>query len=158
MSFGSDASSQGVPPRVTSDEVVARLDAIASVVGRPPSETLLAFDADGTLWSGDVGIDNCEALLRQNAVLPAALAMLRGEASAAGLSLVDDPTAQARILYEAYERDAYPEENAFRMMACAFAGRREDAVRAFAREVAEATDLRSRLHAEITPIVDWAMR
>ena len=60
--------------------VIARLEALAASIGRAPGETLLAFDADGTLWSGDVGIDNFEALLDTRAVLPAALPML-GSAS-----------------------------------------------------------------------------
>src|SRR5262245_26160637 len=41
---------------VSSDEVVARLSADV------PFGAVLAFDADGTLWSGDIGIDTFTAL------------------------------------------------------------------------------------------------
>jgi phosphoserine phosphatase len=158
MSFGSDISSGASLPIVTSDDVIARLEVLLHSLGEERSQALLAFDADGTLWSGDVGIDNFEALLAKCAVLPAALEMLRDEASRANLALAADPTAQARILYEAYGRGAYPEENAFRVMACAFAGYREEVVRGFAAEVAHATGLAMRLHPELLPVVRWAYR
>lgn len=156
MSFRSDARGDGSLPLVNGGEVVARLEELFAANGRQPGESLLAFDADGTLWSGDVGIDNFEALLEKGAILPAALPLLRAEASAAGLFLAADATEQARVLYEAYERDAYPEENAFRVMACAFAGYRKEEVRRFAAEVATASALRARLHPEVMPVLDWA--
>jgi phosphoserine phosphatase len=158
MSFGRGVSSEGALPLVTSDDVIERLEALALSRGEPRTQMLLAFDADGTLWSGDVGVDDFEALLTENAVLPAALPMLRDEAASAGLPLVDDATAQANILYGAYGRGAYPEENAFRVMACAFAGFSKEAVRRFAIKVAEAAGLRARLHPEIGPLISWAAR
>jgi phosphoserine phosphatase len=158
MSFGRGASSGATLPLVTGDDVIERLEALALSAGEGRTQMLLAFDADGTLWSGDVGIDDFEALLAENAVLPAALPMLREEAAAAGLPVVDDATAQANILYRAYVRGTYPEENAFRVMACAFAGYSKEAVRKFAIKVAEATGLRARLHPEIGPLLGWAAR
>ena len=47
---------------VTSADVIARLEALAASIAGAPSDALLAFDADGTLWSGDVGIDNFEGV------------------------------------------------------------------------------------------------
>jgi phosphatidylglycerophosphatase C len=158
MSSGSDVASGAPLPLVSSDEVIARLDALAVSSHLSRGQMLLAFDADGTLWSGDVGIDNFEALLAEGAVLPAALPLLRGEAASSGLPVAHDATAQARILYEAYQRGAFAEENAFRVMACAFAGYRPDAVRKFAAEVAEASGLEARLHPELGPVVAWAER
>jgi phosphatidylglycerophosphatase C len=158
MSLGSDAPRGSVLPLVTTDDAIDRLEVLLGETGRAPSETLLAFDADGTLWSGDVGIDNFEALLERGAIMPAAAPTLRDEASSSNLPLARDPTAQARILYEAYQRGAYSEERAFRMMAWAFAGYRTDEVRTFAKEVARATGLGDRMHAEILPIVAWAAR
>lgn len=146
------------PPlaRITSDDVALRLEALLASFGGAPSEALLAFDADGTLWSGDVGIDNFEALLAEKAILPAALPMLQREARHANLATASDPTAQARILYDAFLGDVYEEEAAFRMMACAFAGFRELEVHAFAAAVAAKTSLGARLHPEVLPILAWA--
>jgi phosphoserine phosphatase len=145
-------------PRVTGDDVIARLEELLATLGLPPSETILAFDADGTLWSGDVGIDNFESLLARGGVLPAAGPALRAEASMAGLPLADDPTAQARALYEAYLGGVYHEDRAFRMMAWAFAGYREVDVYGFAAEVATRSSLRARLHSEVLPLVAWGAR
>ena len=158
MSLGSDAPGANLLPLVTTDDAVARLEGLLSETGRAPSETLLAFDADGTLWSGDVGIDNFEALLEGGVVLPAAASTLREEATACGLPLAADPTAQARVLYQAYAQGAYSEDRAFRMMAYAFAGYRAEEVRRFAAEVARTRGLRDRLHREVLPIVAWASR
>jgi phosphatidylglycerophosphatase C len=156
MSLGADAPRTATLERVTTGVAIERLEEILADLGRPSSETLLAFDADGTLWSGDVGVDSFEALLAQNLLRPASAAMLASEAAAAGLPRAGDPTAQARILYEAYQRGAYHEDRAFRMMAWAFAGFRVEEVRAFAAEVASAARLADRLHAEILPVVAWA--
>ena len=158
MSLGADIPRADVLPRVTTDDVIARLEGLLADIGVAPSDTMLAFDADGTLWSGDVGIDNFEALLERGAILPAAGSTLRDEAAASNLPAAASPTAQARILYEAYERGAYSEEGAFRMMAYAFAGRCAEEVRAFAAEVARAKGLRDRLHAEVLPVLGWASR
>jgi phosphoserine phosphatase len=142
---------------VTADDVIARLDALLGEV-TTPRDTLLAFDADGTLWSGDVGIDGFEALLDKNAVLPAAADALHEEARMAGLPLAESATEQAKVLYDAFKRDAYHEGRAFRMMAFAFAGYREEEVRMFAADVARARSLTERLHPEIAPIVAWGAR
>ena len=158
MSFRSDATSRSPIPLVTSDDVIARLEGLLASLGRAPSDVLLAFDADGTLWSGDVGVDNFDALLAKRAISPVAASTLRDEARSEGLPLADDPTAQARVLYEAYQRGAYHEDRAFRMMAWAFAGYREGEVRTFAAEVAVATALQARLHSEILPVIVWAAR
>jgi phosphatidylglycerophosphatase C len=158
MSLGSDAPRGSVLPVVTTDIAIASLEELLGEVNRAPNETLLAFDADGTLWSGDVGIDNFEALLERGAILPNVASALRDEASSSNLPLAQSATAQARILYEAYQRGVYSEERAFRMMAWAFAGYRADEVRTFAAEVARTTGLRDRMHAEILPIVAWAER
>jgi phosphoserine phosphatase len=158
MSFPSDAAEASPIPRVTSDDVIARLDALLATLGHAPSEAMLAFDADGTLWSGDVGVDNFESLLDRGGVLPAAGPALRAEAAAAGLPLTDDPTAQARTLYEAYLAGVYHEDRAFRMMAWVFAGYREADVQGFAAEVATRSSLRARLHAEVLTVIAWGVR
>ena len=158
MSLASDSPRVNVLPLVSSDDAVARLEALLAEMGGAASETLLAFDADGTLWSGDVGVDNFEALLERGAILPAVAPTLKGEAAALGLPVAEDPSAQARLLYEAYAVGAYSEERAFRMMACAFAGYSEEEVRTFAAEIARGSGLRDRLHAEVLPIVAWAAR
>jgi phosphatidylglycerophosphatase C len=137
-------------PIVSSEDVIARLEEAAS------TEAVIAFDADGTLWSGDIGIDTFEALLERRAVKPAALSALRREAEAHGVTTHDDPTAAARALYGAFKRGVYPESRAFQMMTWVFAGYREEEVRAFGLGVIEAVSLSARIHPEILPLVRWA--
>jgi len=135
---------------VSSDEIVARLG------GEAPKDAIIAFDADGTLWSGDIGIDTFEMLLAERAIREAALPALREEAESAQLRLADDANDQARILYEAFQKETYPEERAFSMMAWAFAGYLPEEVRAFAARVVEQVGLRDRLHGEVLPVLRWA--
>src|SRR3954467_10855524 len=116
---------------VSSDEIVTRLG------GEAPKDAIIAFDADGTLWSGDIGVDTFEMLLAERAIREAALSALRDEAESAQLRLASDANDQARILYEAFQKGTYPEERAFSTMAWAFAGYLPEEVRAFAARVVE---------------------
>src|SRR5690349_11483861 len=95
---------------LSSGEVVARLADQSAPGG------VLAFDADGTLWSGDIGVDGFEALLAARGVRPLAAPALRREAAACGLGEIEDPNDAARALYEAYQRERYPERSIFEMM------------------------------------------
>lgn len=137
-------------PIVSSEEVISRLEGGAS------ANDVVAFDADGTLWSGDIGIDAFEALIRRRAVKPEALHALRREAEAHGVSTHDEPSAAARALYDAFKHGVYPESRAFQMMAWVFAGYRVEEARAFALAVIDEVSLAARLHAEVLPLVRWA--
>jgi phosphoserine phosphatase len=135
---------------VSADEIIGRLAADLT------QKSVLAFDADGTLWSGDIGIDTFESLLAERAIRSEAGPALREEAGHAGVALYDDPSDQARALYDAFQREAYAEERAFPMMAWVFAGYCKGEVRAFAAHVVERVGLASRLHAEVLPVIRWA--
>ncbi len=118
---------------------------------------LLAFDADGTLWEGDVGHDTFDALLAARGVRDAAGPALVDEARRHGLPAEGaDATALARALYGAYAAGAYPEDRACAMMAWAFAGFRHDECEAFARDVIARAGLEGRLQAEVSPVLAWA--
>ena len=143
-------------PLVSSDDVVARLslDLTADALASP----VLAFDADGTLWSGDIGVDTFEALLEDRAVRSEAAGALIAEAARWGVRTPPsgDPTEVARALYEALENGTFPENRAFEMMAWIFAGFSESDVRSFAEKVVRRVALAERLHQEVLPIVGWA--
>ena len=135
--------------------IVSTEDVIARLAEAVTPGAAVAFDADGTLWSGDIGIDTFEAMLERRAVRPDALPALRREAEAHGVPTPDDPAAAARALYKAFASGVYPEIRAFQMMAWVFAGYREQEARTFALEVIDAVSLAGRVHAEILPIVQW---
>jgi HAD superfamily phosphoserine phosphatase-like hydrolase len=138
--------------RASIAEILSRLG------GDAPKDSVIAFDADGTLWSGDIGIDTFEALLAERAIRGEALPALRDEARVAEVLLEGDANDQARALYDAFQKGTYAEERAFPMMAWAFAGYSLDEARSFASSVVERVGLRMRLHPEVLPVIDWAVK
>ncbi len=132
--------------------LLARLDAAH---GATPG-ALIATDADGTLWEGDVGVDFFEALIDKGAVREAARAARAAEAREAGLPGEGDAVALARALYAAHLAGAYPNERAFAMMAWACAGFRRDELRAFAARVLEARGLEARVRPAMRGVLAWA--
>src|SRR5689334_13642870 len=96
-------------PSRTPEDVVAMLEAERKNL---PGRVVLATDADGTLWEGDIGIDMFEALLEEG-VRDAAREALAAEARSLGISDAGDATALARALYRVYAEDRYPLDRAF---------------------------------------------
>lgn len=128
------------------------LERACAGVARP----VLAFDADGTLWSGDVGLDLFEALLRARAVRDEAAAALRELAARFGVATSSDPNEQARSLYAAFEAGTLPEEVAYAMMAWAFAGFTTAELATFVERVLASVRLDERMHRELAPVLAWA--
>jgi phosphatidylglycerophosphatase C len=127
--------------------------------GHPhPVPAALAFDADGTLWSGDVGFDLFKAALAVRALKPDARAALAAEAHAVGLSASADEDANeiALRLFAAWAAGDVSDERAFRMMAWAFAGFSEAEMLAFSAETQRASGLEARLHGPAREIIRWA--
>ena len=138
--------------RLSTVELIARMEQ------RRREGDALACDADGTLWSGDIGIDAFSTLLEEKRIRPPALAALNDEARQLHLDPLTDPNEQALRLYQAFEAGTYPEDRAFAMMAWALAGHSAREVEAFAAEVIEKKALASRVHQELLGIVMWARR
>jgi phosphatidylglycerophosphatase C len=142
-----------LPPRIEVDAILARLDAELARLGGG----VLATDADGTIWDGDVGVDSFERLLAEGAVRDEALPALAVDAAELGLSTSGkSPTELAAELYKAHLDERYPHDRAFAMMAWAFAGWRDDEVRAFAERVLDEGGLEARVRPEMRQILRWA--
>ncbi|MBS2011862.1 MAG: haloacid dehalogenase-like hydrolase [Deltaproteobacteria bacterium] len=131
------------------------LDRVVDHAAREPGGAI-AFDGDGTLWSGDIGEDFFGALVKSGRILEAAAEPIRREARAEGLddggSLVD----VASRIHAAYHAERFPEERVCEIMTWAFAGWSRTEMDAFAAEVLEATGLRSRLHGEALAVARGA--
>lgn len=123
-----------------------------------PSQVVMAFDGDGTLWSGDVGEDLFRAAMRDDFLLDDALPALVAEAAAHRVPLdgSSNANAVARTLLAAYLAGTYPERETCAMMTWCYAGRTLADVEALAAAVLAEEDLQSRLHSELQPIVDWS--
>jgi len=117
---------------------------------------MLAFDADGTLWDGDVGFDLFEALMAARGAREEAREALEREAAEFGLSARGDANDVATALFAAYGEHRYPEPRAFAMMAWAFAGYGQDELRDFVAQVLRRKALEARVHGELAPILAWA--
>lgn len=139
-------------PAISAEELARRLERERGLLERPA----LAFDADGTLWTGDIGIELFEMLLAENAVREKALAHLRQLAERFGIDKAGTPTEQASLLYRGFLDTALPEDLAFAMMAWAFAGYRKSELDGFIARFLEEAHLESRWQRELTPILDWA--
>jgi phosphatidylglycerophosphatase C len=134
----------------TADEVWARIEAAA----RAEPSGVVATDADGTLWSGDVGEDLFDAFLEHGRVEPAALEELRRNARNHDLSDAGTGPDVARRLYAAYHEGRFPEERMCEVMVWCFAGWTEREVGAFARDVVDRGGLAARLHREVQGILE----
>jgi phosphatidylglycerophosphatase C len=143
-------------PRVTADDVLQRL---AVELDRAPLHAtgpLLASDADGTIWDGDVGYDLFEALLAARGVRDEARDALADEARAIGASPEGDANTLAVRLYEAFKDERYPHDRAFAMMAWIFAGWRADELSAFTAKVLSDGRIDTRIRPKMLDIFRWA--
>jgi phosphatidylglycerophosphatase C len=142
-------------PRATTDEIVARME--AELPGLPGA--VIASDADGTLWDGDVGIELFEALTARRGAREAAREALAAEARSVGLALDVGGTgapALTAALYDAYGQGRYPHDRAFAMMAWVFAGWGREELAAFCERVLDAGRIEARVRPELSAIFRWA--
>jgi hypothetical protein len=137
------------------DMTTSLLERLREVALREPGG-LIATDADGTLWQGDVGEDLFAALLDRDGIRDEAHAALVAEAEAFALPSHGGPHAVARALHAASHAGAYPLDRSFAMMAWAFAGWPIEEVEALAREVVVTSGLASRLRPELRAILGFA--
>jgi len=125
------------------------------------AQSVLAFDGDGTLWSGDVGEDLFHGALKRRFLRPEALEALLAEARKFGLQ-VGPGAAEANdvacTLMESYLSGTYPERDTCGMMTWCYAGHAVAEVEALALAVLEERDLGSRLTDELGPVLEWSRR
>ncbi|RYZ42882.1 MAG: HAD family hydrolase [Myxococcaceae bacterium] len=137
------------------EQVDETLERIRREVARTP-DGVLAFDGDGTLWSGDVGDDLFLALLEHGGVRPEAREALERLGARHGVESHPDAVTLARGLFAAFEAGRLPEKDTYEMMAWVFAGWHVDEVRGFAREVVARRGVAARIHPEARRVVEWA--
>jgi phosphatidylglycerophosphatase C len=141
------------PRELTSREIIERLSS-----ERPPKgqRALLAFDADGTLWRGDVGCDAFAGAIARAAFRDEARAPLTHHATALGLDATGPLEGIAQRLLDAFFAGTWDDGPAAECMALAFAGFTDDEALAFSEEVLETASLRQRTHPGVAEIITWA--
>ncbi|MFZ5894430.1 MAG: HAD family hydrolase [Myxococcota bacterium] len=140
------------PLVVTSDELVERLREIAAT--HPAA--LLAFDGDGTLWSGDVGEDVFHQALKHGLLRDAALPALQREANKFGVPSDGNANDVAARLFTAYLEQRYPERDVCAMMTWCYAGMRREELIDIARTAFAERHLAERLHEELAAVFAYA--
>ncbi|MEZ4296552.1 MAG: HAD family hydrolase [Polyangiaceae bacterium] len=151
-------SSGDVLVRCSTEEVIERL---AKAREKVPSggRAAVAFDADNTIWKGDVGVDLFEALLAEDAVRPAAAEGLARLAAEVGVGVGLGAVECARALYASWENQTTPhcpEDKTFAMMAWIYAGFTRAELVAFAERVLAKAGIEGRIRPEVKAIVSWA--
>lgn len=141
-------------PTVSIAELVAALE--EHVARRGAEQCAIATDGDGTLWSGDIGEDFFEALLRDGRITERAREALAREAEAEGIDAAGTGAAVAERICAAYHAGTFPEERVCEIMTWAFAGWSRGEVDRFAARVVEAVGLRERVHGETSKMIGWA--
>ena len=136
----------------SADRVWARVESLAE---SDPGGAV-AMDADGTLWSGDVGEDLFHAFVKHGRVEAPSLQAMRREARDHALSDAGSGPDIARRIYAAYVDGRFPEKRVCELMTWAFAGWTQSDVRAFARSVIDHAGLAARLHDEVLRVLERA--
>jgi phosphoserine phosphatase len=143
------------PQRVSLQELLARLERAKQALGATATSGALAFDADGTLWSGDVGEDVFLAAIAEEALRPAALSALHGLALRYGVERTNDPSQQAGLLFEGYRRGIVPEDVACEMMAWGYAGWDQRELATWVSDVLHRRGLSGRYYSPLVQVIDW---
>jgi phosphoserine phosphatase len=141
------------PERVDAQGVMDRL-----ARARVPGPSGLAFDADGTLWSGDVGDDVFETAYEGGLIREAARNALTRVCSVHALSTSGSPSDLARRLHTANRRGALDELLTCEVMTWGYAGFGVDELRELARRAFSERRLVDRVRRVLTPIRDFAGR
>jgi phosphoserine phosphatase len=119
---------------------------------------VLASDADGTIWSGDIGVDLLQFGVRRGVFRDACLPYAQQLARDNGVRVCDEPTAQIAALDAAYEQSKISDEAMVHLCATAFAGIEQAEFAQFCQSVVQAHQLEGRFHREICEVFRWAQR
>ncbi|HEY2513066.1 MAG TPA: haloacid dehalogenase-like hydrolase [Polyangiaceae bacterium] len=117
---------------------------------------VVAFDGDGTLWSGDVGEDFFHGLVAHGDIREPARAKIDREAADHGLTTGGSGKELAARIYADYLAGRYPEEAVCELMTWAFADWTHGEVDAFAAQTVVRGGVEGRLHPEVKRVVAWA--
>jgi phosphoserine phosphatase len=139
------------PPRVRASDVIERLRR-----ARVEGPAGLAFDADGTLWSGDVGEDVFELACRDGLLRDAPVEGLSRVAHAHGLSVDGTASELAERLYAAYRRGALAELLTCELMTWSYAGWSTGELRDWARRALTERNLQDRVRHVLAPVFEFA--
>lgn len=136
-----------------SSDIIARLKSV-----RQPGPAALAFDADGTLWSGDVGEDTFECACRDDALKLDGRAALAKIATEHGVSSSGSTAHVAEALYAGYKAGVVTERLMCEVMTICYSGYTEDSLRELASGYLTSRGLPGRARTVLIDVIAWARR
>jgi len=139
---------------LSTGELLAKLEPLV----RAAPSGLFAFDADGTLWSGDVREDVFQLAVNEGLLRDESRDALAREASTHAIEASGSASAIAARLAAAHLAGSYPERDAYAMMTWCYAGFSVEELTHLAQRAFEETRLRERLHEELAPILALARK
>jgi phosphoserine phosphatase len=119
-------------------------------------EALLAFDADGTLWSGDVSDDVFLSACQEGWLLDAARPALSERARSLGLDTSGSASRLGLALFEAQKQGLLEEVQLYAVMAWCYAGHTLGELTAYAEKVLFRKNLSQRIRSELSTVINWA--
>ena len=123
---------------------------------RPDQPCALAFDADGTLWSGDVGDDVFRFAVSHGRLREDARGEIERQAITRGFEISADLNDTAKYLFDQYVAGRYPERDMCELMTWCYAGHSLSEMRELAQEALHVSEHPERLHEELRPILEFA--
>ncbi|HEY6722816.1 MAG TPA: haloacid dehalogenase-like hydrolase [Polyangiaceae bacterium] len=116
----------------------------------------IAFDGDGTLWSGDVGEESFVAACLAGKLSASLEPRLAHEAAAFGIESSGTASQRAMQLGEAYRAGRYPELRVCELMIWCYAGWSEAELADHVRGTLAAKESQVEPYAPLEPILSWA--
>ncbi len=138
--------------RVRTASVKEAIEEIAKQARANPGGAL-AFDGDGTIWSGDIGEDFFDAFVKTGKLEEVAKRALAVEAEKERLETRGSGAEIAHRIHAAYLAGTFPEERVCEIMTWACAGWKKADIDAFSHRVIEEVGLRKRLHGEAMTVI-----
>ena len=123
-----------------------------------PTQVVVGFDGDGTLWSGDVGEDVFHYTTRRELLKEEAREALRRAADSFSVPALGSSSEIARAMFEAYRQGRYPELQICEMMTWCYAGMTPLELQQHVDAALEDTRIASRTHPEVDAVLQWARR
>lgn len=139
------------PPESISPE--ALIEALREARSGP---AVMAFDGDGTLWSGDVAEDVFLAAVDAGLMRSDAREPLRETAVRHGLDPAGSASELAGRIYAAFLAGRFPEREVCEVMTWCFAGWTIAELERYSRDTLTRLGLARRFNPALAPLLDWA--
>ena len=125
---------------------------------RKATDAVIAFDGDGTLWSGDVGEDVFHYATQHQLLTDAPLEALHRSAEHFSLAVSGSASDVATQIFQAYKAGKYPEQVMCEVMTWCYAGLGVDELERLIDAALGGSAMLERAHGEVRHIIEWTRK